>query len=335
MALDDVFQVTYPNQQNSTGDTLALVIERFTGLVEGTLERKSMLKGWVPVTPVRGTATIRADAVGESTLQVLSPGATPDGTSVNDFSAQTLTIDTVVLARATFPILDAFQQNFNKQQEVANEHGKKLSKLWDEAHFIQAVKASQLTESAYDKGATGARPAGHFGGSIQTLASSGDATDPAKLYAAVADLLVKMELKDVDPQVDDCVIACKPDVFYTLLQAEQLINAEYITANGNRVQGMVLKAYGIPVMRSNNYVAGKNITAHPLSNSRNSNAYNGDFTKAVLSIFAPRALMAGETIPLTSEVFYDNVTKLWFVDAHMSYGATINRAEFAGSIFLP
>lgn len=335
MPLDDTFLVTRPNQQNSTGSDQALIIEEFTGMVEGTLARKSALKGWVNVRPVRGTSTIRMDAVGESTLQVLQPnGATVDSTR-NDFSKNTLTIDTVVLARATFPILEVFQTNFDKRREVASEHGKKLGKLWDEGMFIQAIKASQLAESTFDRGAAGAKPDGHFGGSLEVLGAAGDATDPAKLYAAIARLLTKMEDKDVDPQNDDCILGLKPAQFYTLLQAEQIINGEYITAEGNRVRGMILNTYGIPVVRSNNYPGGKNITGHPLSTALNSNAYNGDFTKAVATVFSPRALLAGETIPLTSEIFYDNVTKLHFVDAHMSYGATPGRAEFSGSIFLP
>jgi hypothetical protein len=333
MPLDDTFNVTFPNQQNSTGDTLALIIEEFTGMVEGTLERKSALKGWVNVRPVRGTSTIRNDAVGESTLQVLVPGSTPDGTK-NDFSKNTLTIDTVVLARATFPILDVFQQNFDKRREVAIEHAKKMAKLWDQAMFIQGIKASLRTESAYNGGDAG-KPAGHFGGSVETLSAAGDATDPSRLYAAIARLLTQMEDKDVDPQMDDTILAVRPGTFYTLLQAEQLINSEYITSEGNKVNGMVLKSYGVPVIRSNNYPAGQNIATHPLDSANNGNGYRGNYSKAVVTAFSPRAILAGETIPLTTEIFYDNVTKLHFVDAHMAYGATVDRAEHAGSIYIP
>lgn len=334
MALDDVFNITYPNQSNSAGDNFALIIEEFTGMVEGTLMRRSAMKGRVNVRPVKGTDTIRNDAVGESTLQKLVPGTTPDGTK-NDFGKETLTVDTVILARAVFPILDVFQTNYDKRKEVANEHGKKIAKFWDQSMFIQAIKASLRTESAFINGGSTGKPAGHFGGSIETLALAGDATDPAKLFAAIARLMVKLENKDVDPQDDDLMIACKPETFYALLQAEQLVNAEYVTSEGTKIQGLVLKQYGVPVVRSNNYPAGENISGHYLSNARNSNAYDGDFSKAVLSIFSPRALLAGETIPLTTEVFYDNVTKSHFVDAHLSFGATTGRAEFSGSLYKP
>lgn len=332
MALDDVFTVTRPNARNGGADPLALIIEEWLGMIEGTINRRSVTRGWVPLKSVRGTSTIRQDGVGESSLQKLTPGVTPDGSGTSEFGKNTLTIDTVVLARETFPLLDVFQTNFDKRKEVAVEHGKKIAKFLDQSMFIQAIKASLLANSTFYS--TTELP-GHSGGSVETLALAADATDPAKLNAAIARLMVKLEDKDVDPQNDDLVIVAKPSTFYTLLQADELINTEYITSEGNKVNGMVLKTYGVPVLRSNNYPAGQNISGHLLSNAGNSNAYDGDFTKAVLTAFSPRALLAGETIPLTPEIFYDNVTKLWFVDAHLSFGVTPGRAEFAASIYKP
>lgn len=331
MALDDVFNITRPGARNNGTNPLELHIEEFIGEVAGTISRRSLTEGWIPMKSVQGTSTIRADGTGESTLQKIVPGATPDGIPSKQ-GKTTLTIDTVILAREVLPILDVFQQSWDKRMEIAREHGKKIAKFLDQAMFIQAIKTSLLANSKFY---SGAELPGHSGGSVETLSASGDATDPAKLYAAIANLLVKMENKDVDPQNDGLALVVKPAQFYALLQAEQLINAEYITAQGNSVQGMVLKTYGIPVWRSNNYPAGSNITGHLLSNADNSNAYDLDATKAVATIFAPGALLAGETIPLTPEVFYDNKSKHWFVDAHLSFGVAPKRAEYAGSIYLP
>jgi hypothetical protein len=332
MALDDVFNISRPNMNVGGTDPLELAIEEFSGEVAATISRRSKTEGWIPMKSVRGTTTIRSDGVGESTLQKLVPGATPDGIPSKQ-GKNTLTIDTVILAREVFPLLDVFQTHYDRRMYVAREHGKKIAKFLDQAMFIQAVKASLLANSTFYANAT--ELPGHSGGSIETLALAGDALDPAKLYAAIANLLVKLENKDVDPQNDGLVIVTKPEQFYALLQAEQLINAEYITAMGNKVQGMVLKAYGVPVWSSNNYPAGLNITGNLLSNADNGNAYDGDFQKAVLTAFTPQSLMAGETIPLTTDVFYDKTTKGWFVDAHLAFGVTPDRAEFAASIYKP
>lgn len=323
------FTPTFPNQQLGTGDELALAIEQFTGIVEGTIERKSKAAPFVNVRTVRGTTTIVNDAIGESTLQVVTPGNTPDGTSENQTSRVSLTIDTLVLARTNIPLLDTFQKNWDFKSEVGREHGKKIAKFYDEAFFIQAAKAAASSGSAY-----GALP-GHAGGSTTTLASAADANDPAALLAAISDLFVKMENKDVDPGTDDVIVALRPAAFYALLDADQIVNGEYITSRGTKLEGVkMLKALGVPVVSSNN-VPNSNITGHLLSNTRNGNAYDGDFTKLVAVAFAPNALLAGETISLTSAVWYSEEKKTWFVDAHLAFGVTVNRAEYAGRIVIP
>lgn len=338
MALSETFNVSYPNSINSVDATaaqkLALVIEEFTGMVEGTIARRSVMQGMIPVRSVQGTATFTNHAVGRTVLQKVVPGAKLDSIK-SDFSKASVTIDTVVAARESFPLLDVFQTQMNVRQEVATEQGKEIAKFWDQAFFIQAIKAAQLAESAYARGTAG-KPLGHFGGSQETLSTGLDLQDPAKLYAALARLLVKMENKDVDPRNDDVMLVIKPAEYYTLIQAEQLVNTQYVTASGNKVNdAWVLKTYGVPVFSSNNLPAGLNITGHHLSNAGNGNAYDGDFTKVGALAFSSRAIMAGETIPLQSDIFYDKLFKSWFVDSHLAFAVGPNRAEYAGVIMLP
>lgn len=337
MPLTSTVNVTYPNSINSVDATaaqkLALVIEEFTGMVEGTIARRSVMQGMVPVRTVTGTATFTNHAVGKSTLQKVVAGVPPESTK-SDFSKNAVTVDTVVAARESFSLLDVFQTQMNVRQEVATEQGKEIAKFWDQAFFIQAIKAAQLTESAYSRGSAG-KPAGHFGGSQEVLATALDLQDPAKLYAALARLLVKMENKDVDPRNDDVMLVVKPAEYYTLIQAEQLVNTTYTTAAGNKVNdAWVLKTYGVPVFSSNNLPTSL-IAGHHLSNAGNGNAYDGDFSKVGALAFSARAIMAGETIPLQSDIFYDKIFKSWFVDSHLAFAVGPNRAEYAGVIALP
>lgn len=303
-------------------------------MVEGTIARRSVMQGMIPVRSVQGTATFTNHAVGKSTLQKVVAGVQLDATK-SDFSKKAVTIDTVVAARESFPLLDVFQTQMNVRQEVATEQGKEIAKFWDQAFFIQAIKAALLADSAYAAGTPG-KPSGHFGGSKETLAATLDLKDPAKLYAALARLLVKMELKDVDPRNDDVMIVVNAAEYYTLIQAEQLVNTNYVTASGNQVNdAWVLKTYGVPVFSSNNLPVGLNISGHHLSNAGNGNAFDGDFTKLGALAFSPRAVMAGETIPLQSDIFYDKLFKSWFVDSHLAFSVGPNRAEYAGAIYLP
>jgi len=321
MPVSGTWNLTQPNQQNSQGDPLALVIEEFTGQVEGTIARRSATESWLPVRPVKGTATVSNYAVGEATLGKVTPGEAPAAAST-DFSKLSLTIDTVIYARNALPLLDVFQTNFDARKEIATEHGKKIAKFKDQSFFIQAAKAAQLATSPYGS-------SGHEGGNTFTFTSAVDRLDPAKLYRAYAELFTGFENKDVDPIADDLVIFATPEQYYTLLQSEQLINGEYITAEGNSVQTKVLSAFGVPVMSTNN-IPQAVISGHNLGT-----AFDGDFSNIVGLVFSPRALLAGETIPLESDVFYDKLFKSWFVDSHLSYSVTPNRPEYAGAILLP
>lgn len=328
MALD-AFAVTRPNQNLGAGDELANAIEEYTGVLQETIERKSKAQPFVDIRRVQGTSTITNEGIGESTLQVVTPGTTPDGTSQNQTAQNSLTIDTLVLARTTVPLLDSFQKRYDFRAAVGREHGKKIAKFTDQAFFIQAAKAAALASSAY-----GALP-GHAGGSTITLTNAADASDPAALYSSISDLFAAMELKDVDPGTDNVMLALRPDAFYALMDAEQIVNGEYVTATGTVISNAkILKAFGVPVVSSNN-VPNTNVVGHQLSNARNSNAYDGDFTKLVAVAFAPDALLAGETISLTPAVFYDEKSKLWFIDAHLAFGVKPERAEYAGRIVKP
>ena len=328
--------VTFPNAKNSVdatqADRLALVIEEFTGMVEGTIQRRSILSDHIPVRAVKGTATFTNHAVGKSTLQKVVPGVALDGIK-SDFSKNSVTVDTTIAAREFFPMLDVFQTQINTRVEVAGEQGKEIAKFKDQAFLIQALKAARLANSAYAAGTPG-KPAGHSGGSRTALATLADAQDPAKLYAALTDTLVKMEQKDVDPRSDDVVIVVRPEYYNTLIQAEQLVNTQYVTASGNKVNdGWVLKTAGVPVFASNN-LPNTNVTGHFLSNTFNGNAYDGDFSKTVAAIFSPRSIMAGETIPVTSDVFFDKLMLSWCVHSYLAFAVGPNRAEYAAELHI-
>lgn len=278
---------------------------------------------------VKGTSVITNFGVGQSTLQKLVPGAALDGTQ-NVFGKISLKVDTVVLARAVVPLLEDFQTSYDARVLIGQEHGKKIAKFFDQSFFIQGFKAASTTTSAY-QGLTGVG-SGHFGASQQVLAAAGDENDPAKLYVAILDLCTKMENKDVDVQTDDIALYVKPVVFNTLIQNEQLIDSTYITATGNSIQGYVLKANGMPVVKSNNLPAGETITGHFLSNADNGNAYDGNFSKDLILALAPSALMAGSTIPLSTIVFWDDIYKHWYIDAWLSYAVGPNQTQYAGKI---
>jgi len=325
-------QLTRPGQFDQTGNINAAAVIEYRDSVEHTIERRSVLAPYVPIRPVRGTNQVGNYGFGKSELGKVVPGEAPPATK-NDIGRVVLTIDTVVYTRHALPLLETFQTSYDARVELGVEDGIEMAKFHDQAFFIQAAKAAATTNSPYSSVA--GKPAGFKGGSRVTLAAAGDIADPAKIYQAISDLMVQFELKDVQPGQDGIVVAVRPDVFYALMGAEQIINGTYITARGTKVEGaMILKAFGCPVVSTNN-LPSTSITGHLLSTTNNGNAYDGDFTKLAAVAVSPKAFLAGETIPLESDVFYDKIYKSWFVDSHRAFGVTPDRTEYAGAIWLP
>jgi hypothetical protein len=317
----DTFDVTRPGSLNGGVDPLETMIEEFTGIVEGTLKRRSVTKDFVNIRSVKGTSTVTNRSVGQSAIGVVAPGTTPDSTSQPDFGKNSVTIDRVIYARSAVPLLDEFQLDFDARKEIANEHGKTIAKFMDQAFFVQGLKAARLSTSPFGSD-------GHLGGTVETLAAAGDQNDPAKLYSAFARLFAAMEEKDVHVVDDGCCIFVRPSVFYTLIQSEQVIN-------GTSVKGHIFEAWGVPVKSTANLINTNIQAATPGSiAAMMGSAYEVDATNLAALVLAPKAILAGENIALRSDVFYDKLSKSWYIDAELAFNATPNRTEFAGAIHI-
>jgi hypothetical protein len=336
MALFDdagtITNIIRPGQLDQTGDINATAVTEYRDQVEHTLARRSVLAPLIPIRPVRGTNSVGNFGFGKSTIGKVTPGQAPDATK-NDVGRVRLTIDTLVYTRHVIPVLEEFQTSYDARIELGTEDGLEMAKFHDQAFFIQAAKAGMLTNSAYS-GVSG-KPAGYTGGVQVTLSDAADALDPSRFYSALGDANAQFMLRDVNPAMDGLIIAVNPIQFNVLQQAEQIVNGNYVTAQGQVMTGVdIFKAWGCPIVSTNN-IPQANISGHLLSTTANSNAYDGDFSKVVAVIVSAKALLAGETIALNSDVFYDKIYKSWFVDSERAFGVTPDRAEYAGVILKP
>lgn len=319
----DSAHLSRPGQDLGAGAVDALHIEEYGGEVEGTLAQKSFMRQYVKIKPVMGTDTVTNDRIGESSLQKVTPGVRPDG-KVVQFGNVSVKVDTIVLARANMALLDDFQAHFSVRQEIGQEHGKKIAKFFDEAFIIQAIKAALHDGTGL--------PDGWVGGNKVELAAGTDELDPTKLQRGIEDLCQKMEEDEVD--LDGAVILVRPAQYYTLLRNDKLVDSQYSMGNGNYAQGMVLKSNGIPVVKTMRIPVAA-VTDHYLSNAGNSAAYDlvaGEQIDVVAIVMLPKALLAGETIPLTSKVFYSDTELQWFIDSYLAFAVTPNRPDNCGVV---
>ena len=224
-------------------------------------------------------------------------------------------------------MLNEFQTHFDARMELAQDHGKEIGKFFDEAFIIQAIKAALIVVGT----AAGQSPApdGFQSGTQVELAAAGDELDPDKLERGIEDVVQGIQEKDVD--TEGGVILLRPAQYHALRRNDKLTSGEYSIGNGNFAQGTLLKSNGMPLVMTNR-IPSAVITDHYLSNSGNNNAYNVDAIEAtaVAVIMLPKALLAGETIPLTSKVYYHDVELQWFIDSYLAFAVTPNRPDNAG-----
>lgn len=308
---------------NLSDVTTELLIEQYGGEVESQFAKSSIMREFVKVRPVRNTDTITNNRVGRTQLQKLVPGSRPDAIATA-FGKVQLTVDTVILTRDARSMLNEFQSHFDARMELAQDHGKEIGKYFDQAFIIMAIKGAGQSAPAGLNSAFGA-------GKSTTLASGGDELDPDKLYIAIAGIITTMEEEDID--VSDLLIFVRPKQFEVLKNNTKLMSRDYSAGNGDFAKNMIYELNGARIVKTARIPTAA-ITGHLLSNASNSNAYDVNSTeaKAVAVILHPKSLLAGETIPLTSDVWFNKEEKLWFIDSFISFAVTVNRPDVCGRV---
>lgn len=307
-----------------TAEVNPLHIEEYGGEVEAQMIKTSIMRQFITVKPVQGTDTVTNDRIGTTSLQKVTPGVRPMPGQV-DFDNVSVKVDTIILARNNVHLLDDFQAHYDVRAELGQDHGKIIGRFFDESICIQGVKAAHIDP------ATTKLPEGWHGGEVIDLAAAGDEQDPDKLQRAIEDMCENIETKDID--IDGAMVFLPPQQYYTLLRNDKLINSDYSTGNGDYANGSVLKSCGIPIVKTNR-LPQEPVVDHYLSNPGNANAYDvsADEARVVAMLLMPKALLSGETIPLTSKVYYSDIELQWFIDSYLAFAATPNRAEHAGVI---
>lgn len=305
---------------------VALMIDEYGGEVESQFAKSSIMRQYVKIRPVRNTDTIVNNRVGRTQLTALVAGVRPDAAATG-FGKVQLTVDTVILARDNRSMLNEFQIHFNARMELAQDHGKEIGKFFDQAFIIQAIKGSLASAPSF----TGHNNAFGAGKNV-TLADALDELDPDKLYEAIAEIIIDMEEEDID--VEELIVFVRPRQFEVLKNNNKLLSRDYAAGNGDFAKGLIYEVNGARIVKTAR-IPTSAIANHPLSNAGNSNAYNVSSTeaKAVAVILHPKSLLAGETIPLTSDVWFNKEEKQWFIDSFLAFGVTVNRPDVCGAVY--
>lgn len=305
----------------------ALLIEEYGGEVESQFKKSSIMRQFVRIRPVRGTDTIVNNRVGRTTLKKLVPGVRPPAEST-PFGKVALTVDTVVIARDNRSMLNEFQTHFDARQELAQDHGKEIGFFFDQAFLIMAIKGALAPAPVLGDGNPNKQSIG--AGHQRTLAA-GEHEDPDKLYAAISAIVTEMEENEIP--TDELVLFVRPTQFDTLLNNNKLIHADYSTGNGDYAKRLIYWCAGVRIEKTAR-IPRAPIQDHFLSNPTNNYAYDvtAEQARAAAVLLHPKSLLAGETIPLMSDVFFNKEEKTWFIDSWLAFGVTVNRPDVCGVV---
>jgi hypothetical protein len=330
----DIFTLSglaHPAQKLQTGEVDALLLAEFGGMVEGTIGKTSIMESFLSWRPIVGTNTLTNYRNGDTVLQKLGAGSNPQPTPV-DFDNVSVKVDTVMLARNAVFTLEDIQNNYDAKAALASEQGKVIAKFMDSVGMIKGIKAARIIKGD-GTGGTTKLPSGWFGGGQYTLAAANDEIDPNKLQYQIENAVAGFAEKDIDAADEGMVIYVRPAQYLALSRNDKLINTQYSMGNGNYADGTVLRSVGLPIRSTNRLPSGA-ITGHALSNTANGNAYDLSAAegKAVALIMSPHAVLAGSSIPLQSDMYWDKPTKTWMIDSWLALGAAANNPAYAAVI---
>lgn len=322
------------------------MIEDYAGVVDAQVAKRSIMRQFVKMNMIKGTDTKTVRRMGDSTLQGISDaqaGQEMQSTPRNFDRAQ-VTVDTIVLARDSRALLNEFQTDFNAKAEIGTDHGKTISKFFDTALLSMGVKTalSMVTAGVADghiRGNQGRDLGDAFkSGNAIELAAAGDELDPDALYSIFENIIVDMEENDVD--TDETALFLRPKQYAVLMNNDKLINREFSKDNGDFADGTLKTLNGVPLVKTAR-LADPNIDLSIMSTDIGGGLAAGpnyvptDFELGCVGlVLHPDSLLGGETIPLTSNVHYNDLRLSWFIDSYLSFGAAPRRPDHTGAAFI-
>jgi len=333
-----------PTQSSLPGDNTHLsdfdrgdMIEQYGGIVDAQIANRSIMRQFTEMHSIRGTDTKTVRRMGDSTLQGINDAAAGQemSSTPRNFDRAQVTVDTIVLARDTRALLNEFQTDFSARREIGMDHGKTIAKFFDAALLSMGVKAalSNVTDGVADaliKGNQGRDLGDAFkSGEHIELAGAGDEMDPNSLYSAFEKIIVEMQENDVD--TDETALFVRPRQYAVLMNNDKLIDRDFSRDNGDFSDGTIKTLMGVPIV-STARLADTNIDLSILSDG-SEYVPSGIETSVTGLVMHPNSILGGETVPLTSNVHYNDLRLSWFIDSYLAFGAAPRRPEQTGAVF--
>lgn len=309
-----------PAQRNLAGPIDALMIEKFDGRVHMHEQKASITSGLFDFMPLVGTDTMSNAAMGDPSLQPVIRGVEPLGGEI-EVGDQIVQVKQPIIARVTMPMLSQVQDRLSIKSRTPMNFGRRIAKAIDEILLLMCVKSAMK--------ATGAGEVSDMPGGVnEQLAAAGDELDATDLELGILSLAQKLAEQEVEQGDGKCYLA--PAQYFTLLKNDKLTSVDYSAGNGNYAAAFLTQSAGMPLVmtnrltqaaddgsdvKKNGYLMGANYTT------------SADEALAVALFCMAESIMVAQSIPLTSDVYWDKRLLCWFIDSYLAFGAAPDRPD--------
>lgn len=338
MAAQDLSaNINYPMAQNGSTDKFSLTIEQFNGTVHDIIQKMSILDGVFDFRPLIGTDTMSNNQLADPVLQAVVAGVEPLGQSIAA-GKMIVQVKTPIIARTSTAMLADVQEHLNTRGRTPGKFAKRISKHLDEVLFVQIVKSILWDQANAPSGGTNTAE-GSGGilpvGSTVELAAGDDETDAAKLTTAIYSIVQALAEKDIDQ--NDGMLYMSPAQYFTLLKNQDLLDKDINKENGSYAHASVTAAAGLPVVMTNRLQQADDTVASPAYTDSPAALYGyeseNEESDAVAVYCTEDTIMVAQSIPLTTDVYWDQRLLTWFIDAYMAIGAAPDRTDVGAGVF--
>jgi len=333
MAMQDISaNLMYPMAQNFSVDKLQLAIEKFEGTVHEIMRAKQILDSVYTFMPLIGTNTMSNNTMGQPTLQAVSPGVEPEGKDI-EVGKMIVQVETPVIARVTTPMLHDVQTHLDIRGKTPKNFAGHMAIHTDETLFVQIVKSILYDSTSGSGGSANILPKA----TIETLASLTDELDATKLTTAI--YAVSQGLAEQDIDQNDGMLYMAPAQYYTLLKNKDLLDSDINKPNGSFAHAAVDVASGMRIVMTNRLTQVEDTVASPAKTDSVAALYGSAYettvaaARIVAAYATPDSIMVAESIPMTSDVYWEKRLLTWFVDMYTAFGAAPDRTDVNGAIF--
>lgn len=321
MAAQDISaNLINPSQRNLAGPIDALMIELFDGTVHMHEQKESITDGVFEFKPLIGTDTMSNAAMGDPTLQPLVAGIEPLGNPI-EVGDQIVQVKQPIIARVTEGMLANVQDRLNVKGRTPLNFARKIAKAKDEILLLMCVKSGMK--------ATGAGEVSDMpGGTNEEMVAATDELDATKFELKIMDLALALAEKEVD--LADGKLYVAPAQYFTLLKNDKLTSADYSKNNGNYAQAGVSVTSGMPIVMTNRLTQAADDGTDTAKNAylMGANYTCSDEESDVVGLFAmSESIMVAQSVPLTSDVYWERRLLCWFIDSYMAFGAAPDRPD--------